>query len=86
LLYGFLLGTDHANDPTITIYDNASAATGEELVPTCDYDASLLGINGFMPGAGLSCVNGIYIEITTAGACEATVFFTPLPRSGLIGA
>lgn len=70
---GFLLGMDGVNDPTITVYDNASTASGDEIIPTNTYDASALGLNGVMfPGLGRICKNGIYIEITCAGTVEVT--------------
>ena len=71
---GFLLGTDGVNDPTVTVYDNTSAASGEELAPTTEYDASVLGLNGAI-GFSVVAKNGIYIEITTAGSCEITVLY-----------
>jgi len=76
LFFGFLIGSDAVNDPTITLYDNVKAS-GKELVPTNQYDASVLGLNGAMPGAGVLCASGIYADISCAGACEITVYFTP---------
>ena len=77
---GFLLGTEGVNDPTITIYDNASAASGEELVPTNEYDASLLGLNGAV-GFRVHAKNGIYIEIDAGGGnCEVTVMYARINR------
>jgi hypothetical protein len=76
---GFFLGTDSANDPTITVYDNAAAASGEELVPTTEYDASVLGLNGAI-GFSVLARNGVYIEITTAGTCEVTVLYHMLSQ------
>lgn len=67
--YGFLLGLDGTNDPTITFYDNTSAS-GEEIVPTNTYDASLLGLNGAMFPAPKYCKNGIYVSITQTGTTE----------------
>ena len=71
---GMLLGTDGVNDPVITVYDN-NTNSGVEIVPTATYDASVLGLNGAMPNFLIDCQNGIYVEITTAGACEVTVFY-----------
>jgi hypothetical protein len=70
---------DGANDPTITVYDNAAAASGEELVPSTDYDASALGLNGAW-GPSVLATSGIYIEITCAGACEVTVLYHKISR------
>ena len=74
ILHGYLVGTDGTNDPEVTIYDN-TAASGNEAIPTCTYDASLLGMNG-ATGMKVLCKNGLYVEITCAGAVEVTVFFT----------
>ena len=76
IFHGFLLGTDGVNDPTITIYDNASAASGQEVVPTQTFDASALGLNG-VTGIYQLCDNGIYIEITCAGAVEIIPQYAP---------
>lgn len=67
--YGFLLGLDGTNDPSITFYDNTSAS-GEEIVPTNTYDASILGLNGAMFPAPKYCQNGVYVYVTQAGTTE----------------
>jgi hypothetical protein len=77
IFHGFLLGTDGVNDPTITVYNNISAA-GEEVVPTTVFDASALGLNG-VSGMYALCTIGIYIEIASAGTCEAVVQYAPCP-------
>lgn len=77
VVHGFLIGADGTNDPTITLYDNTSA-TGNEVVPTNTYDASLLGINGVIFGEpGIRCETGLYCEITVGGggAVEVTVYY-----------
>ena len=74
---GLLLGTDGANDPVITVY-NGLDNTGEEIVPTCTYDASALGLNGVLgmePGVYFD--TGIYIEITCAGTVEVVPQYAP---------
>ena len=81
---GFLLGTDGANDPTITPYNN-TAASGDELVPTCTYDASVAGLNGVTGlSPGIYCDKGIYIEITCAGAVEVSVILAPYNPSAAL--
>ena len=70
---GFLLGTDGVNDPVITVYDRLTAS-GEEMVPTCTFDASALGLNG-VTGINRDVANGIYIEITCAGTVEVVPEF-----------
>jgi hypothetical protein len=77
ILDGFLVGMDGSNDPTITLYDDNSAATGNEVVPTNTYDSSALGVNGVMfSNDGVRCEKGLYCEITIGGgAVEVTVFY-----------
>ena len=72
LLFGILIGTDGSNNPTITVYDSTTNS-GTEAVPTAEYDATALGLNGFAPGYAKSCKNGIYCEITCAGNVEVSV-------------
>jgi hypothetical protein len=72
VLAGMQLGTDSLNDPTVTIY-NGSDNTGAEIVPTTTYDASALGLNGFVASYDKKAYNGIYVEITCAGSVEVTI-------------
>lgn len=76
IFHGFLIGTDGVNDPTITFYDHASAASGQEIVPTATYDASALGLNG-VTGMYQYYANGIYLSITCAGTVEVTPQYAP---------
>jgi len=72
VLSGMQIGTDSANDPTITVYDGTDN-TGNEIVPTTTYDASALGLNGFVASYEKKAYNGIYVEISTAGSVEVTI-------------
>ena len=72
--FGFTLGTDGINDPTVTLYDN-TAASGDEIVPTTTYDASALGLNGMLLGNPLYCANGIYVELSAAGTKEIVIYY-----------
>lgn len=76
IFHGMLLGTDGTNNPTITLYDHASAASGQEIIPTATYDASMLGLNG-VTGIYQYCANGIYLEIACDGSVEVAPLFTP---------
>ncbi len=69
VLTHMLLGTDGTNDPVITIYDGLDN-TGTERVPTTTYDASALGLNGFVLATPLEFKIGIYVEITCVGTVE----------------
>jgi hypothetical protein len=63
------IGLDGSNDAQITIYDNATAASGKEVLPTTIFDASALGLNGFTLGSGsaLDFVNGLYVLVEASG-------------------
>jgi len=73
-LWGVLIGCDGVNDPTITIY-NGTDNSGNEIVPTNTYDASILGINGAILPFGLYAPDGLYVEITCAGAVEVVAMW-----------
>ena len=76
-LYDMILGTDGVNDPTITVYDGIDNA-GVEKIPTTQYDASALGLNGVIFHAKRKCQTGIYVEITCGGTVEVVVGFNKL--------
>ncbi len=82
VFHGFLLGMDGVNDPVITIYNGVNN-TGQEIVPTATYDASLLGLSGVV-GMNQYCDIGLYIEITCAGAVEINVIHTPYYPPGVL--
>ena len=79
---GFLLGTDGVNDPVITIFNNTEAS-GEEVIPTCTYDSSALGLNG-VTGIMQYCDKGLYLEITCAGTVEVVPQYTPYYAKGAL--
>jgi len=79
---GFLLGTDGVNDPVITVY-NGLDNSGQEIVPTCTYDASAYGLNG-CTGVEQYCDAGLYLEITCAGAVEVVVQHAPYYPDGVL--
>ena len=68
-LVGVVL-TPAAATATVTIYDNASGASGTKLV------SLQAGANGasavFAPAAGIGCAQGLYASLSGAGA-EVTV-------------
>ena len=72
ILCGMLIGTDGSNNPTITVH-NSTDNSGTEVVPTAEYDATAIGLNGYAPGYGKSCKNGIYVVITCAGTVEVSI-------------
>ena len=74
LFNAFFIGTNGVNDPTITIYDGTDN-TGDEIIPTNVYDASLLGLNSAVLKCPVKCWTGIYVEIDCAGAVEVVVHY-----------
>lgn len=81
LLTHLFIGTDGANDPTVTVYDGTGTG-GTEIVPSTTYDATALGLNGFTLTVPLECNTGIYVEITCAGAVEVCVGYEPRDNWG----
>jgi hypothetical protein len=72
------------NDPVITVY-NGLDNSGGEIVPTCTYDASALGLNGVTGiDPGIYCDVGLYIEITCAGAVEVVPHYAPYYPDGIL--
>jgi len=75
LFGGVLIATDGTNKPTITIHDNASAASGEEVLPENEYGVSAEALQGAMPGwPGVIC-DGLYLTYTDAGSSKMTVYY-----------
>jgi len=81
VLSSMLIGTDGVNDPAVTVY-NGTDNTGQEIVPTATYDASQLGINGFILIYAKRCPDGIYVEISlAAGDVEVVIDYAPMGRA-----
>ncbi len=80
LFGGVLIGTDAINKPTITVHDNALAASGIEVLPTNTYDATAESLNGFVIGwPGIYCKNGLYLTLSIGGGvCEVTFMYRKL--------
>jgi len=75
LFGGIIVVTDGTNAVTVEIYDNTSAA-GAKLIPTWVVTTSATQRSasiGF--GAPIKCMNGIYVDITTSGTVEYTVYY-----------
>src|SRR5512146_2131617 len=66
ILLGMQIGTDGANDPTVTVYDGTSSS-GSIILPTTTYDATALGMNGPPMTYPKSAYNGIYVAISIGG-------------------
>lgn len=67
-----LIATDGANDPTITVFDAATAAGANYILPPCPFDGSALGLNG-VSNANIPFSTGISILCTGAGTHYVTI-------------
>ena len=58
----------------IAVYNDTSAGTaGNRIVPSVTYDASALGINGFILQFGKKFTTGLYVAISNIGSGEVIV-------------
>ena len=74
-LGALLVGTDGTNDVTISLYDSASAASGDELAPTQTIDGDSKRYNGFNLGGGaVYFENGVYVDVTCSGSFEIFLY------------
>ncbi len=80
-LTGLLVGMDNVNDPQITVYDNTSAS-GKEIIPTTNLDASAKGFNGFFGGIRIEFSKGCYVLVEDpgggafSGSIELSIFIS----------
>lgn len=73
--YGMILATDGTNPVTINIYDNASAASGDKLIPqTVITTSSTERATAISFNPPLRFNNGIYVDITTSGAVTYKIY------------
>ena len=74
IVTGVYINTDGANDATVVLYDNASAASGTEI-----FSQKVTGADDSipfnLPDDGVYCKNGVYADITTAGTMSFIVYF-----------
>jgi len=71
---GMLVQPDGTNDVTITLYDNASAASGSKVIATMTF-AGDGGPQALTIPVRIKCTNGIYADITTSGTVEYSIFY-----------
>lgn len=64
-LLGFTLVGDTTKEPTLTLYDNASAASGTEVGFVMASDECHT-VSVIFPKKGLFCANGIYAALSAA--------------------
>jgi hypothetical protein len=75
---GIWIGTDGTNAVTVTVYDNATAASGRQFFPTWVISTSAANraqAVSFEPG--LPYGNGIYVSVTCAGTVHYVVYYDP---------
>lgn len=69
--------TDGSNDATLTVYDNASAASGTVVMKAKVAGADLTG-HLALPGGGVACRNGLYADISGTNS-SYIIYFEPCP-------
>jgi hypothetical protein len=76
--YGIIVSASSASSGSVSVYDNATAASGSRIFPTIYMDANATeprNVPLFMP-VPLKFFNGIYVSATTtAGTLNYEVYF-----------
>lgn len=76
LFHGIAVITDATNSVTVSIYDNATAASGTELIPTWIVTTSARDrIQAYSINPPVRYYNGVYVDITTSGTVTYMVYF-----------
>ena len=74
--HGITVITDGTNSVTISIYDNASAASGTELIPTWIVTTSSANrAQTYSVSPPVRTKNGIYVNVTTSGTVTYMVYY-----------
>ena len=77
LFYGFLIATDSTTAVTVSIHDNATAASGSEVIPTVTVPtAADYRMQAIYPPVPIRYYNGLYVSISTTD-CKYSVYFLP---------
>ena len=64
ILKAFWIRMDGTNDePGLQIYNHASAASGDDILSSCPFEADYKGLNG-ATGLNIDMRNGIYVAFT----------------------
>ena len=72
---GIMVITDGTNSVTIDIYDNATAASGTEIIPLWTVTTSASNRSAALEFTnGIFVNSGIYVDITTSGAVTYVVY------------
>lgn len=74
--YGVSAENDGSNSITVVIYDNASAASGKQVVHTLFFPASSTRrMEAWENSPPVAVEKGMYADITCAGDAKITVYF-----------
>ena len=74
--HGIVVTTDATNACTVKIYDNKSAASGDKLIPDWIVTTSATDrAQSYSISPPVRYGQGIYVDITTDGACSYMVYF-----------
>jgi hypothetical protein len=76
-LSGIMVITDGTNSVTVDIYDNATAASGTQLIPQWVIPSSTTSRAATLSfgGVGLKFYNGVYVDVTTSGTVKYMVYW-----------
>ena len=76
LFHGIAVITDATNAVTVSIYDNATAASGRELIPTWTVTTSATDrIQTYSISPPVPFYNGCYVSATTSGTVTYMVYY-----------
>lgn len=73
VLFGVFINPTGAVTPTVTVYDNASASSGNKLVNAKIESAKPLFI--WFGDAGVNATNGIRVDSTSFTTLDVTVYY-----------
>ena len=76
IFHGLIVSTDGTNAVTVSIYDNASAASGMELIPTTVITSSSSDrVQAISISPAVRYHKGVYVDITTSGTVTYKVYY-----------
>lgn len=73
ILSGITVVTDNTNVATVTVYDNASAASGLVLAKVTA--TATTGANSIAFVTPVKCENGLTVSVTGTGAPQGIIYF-----------
>ena len=84
VLISLLVGVDGVNDPVVGIFNALDGADPtKRVVPSVTYDASALGLNGYMAAFVKRCRTGLFISIANIGSGEVIVDYRTMASLGI---